>query len=66
VAGCCGSPCDMPGSGEPPEPVMPYHLWTLAPLLNGLLEQFGYQQADVLGISDRDRLGPEQPAPPVP
>lgn len=41
---------------------MPYHLWTLAPLLNGLLEQFGYQQADVLGISDRDRLGPEQPA----
>jgi hypothetical protein len=56
----------MPGSGEPPEPVMPYHLWTLAPLLNGLLEQFGYQQADVLGISDRDRLGPEQPAPPVP
>ena len=45
---------------------MPYHLWTLAPLLNGLLDQLGYQQADVLGISDRDRLGPEQPAPPVP
>ena len=42
---------DMPGIGGSPEPVMPYHLWTLAPLLSGLLDQLGYQQADVLGIS---------------
>ena len=42
---------DMPGTGGSPEPVMPYHLWTLAPLLSGLLDQLGYQQADVLGIS---------------
>ena len=42
---------DMPGIGGSAEPVMPYHLWTLAPLLSGLLDQLGYQQADVLGIS---------------
>jgi len=42
---------DMPGIGGSPEPVMPYHLWTLAPLLSGLLDQLGYSQADVLGIS---------------
>ncbi len=42
---------DMPGIGGSPEPVIPYHLWTLAPLLSGLLDQLGYRQADVLGIS---------------
>ena len=42
---------DMPGIGGSPGPVVPYHLWTLAPLLSGLLDQLGYQQADVLGIS---------------
>lgn len=42
---------DMPGIGGSPDPVMPYHLWTLAPLLSGLLDQLGYRQADVLGIS---------------
>jgi poly(3-hydroxyalkanoate) depolymerase len=31
--------------------VIPYHLATLAPLLTDLLDQLGYQQADVLGIS---------------
>ena len=41
----------MPGIGGSPPPVMPYHLWTLAPLLSDLLDQLGYQQADVLGIS---------------
>ena len=42
---------DMPGIGGSPGPVVPYHLWTLAPLLSGLLDQLGYQQADVLGMS---------------
>ncbi len=42
---------DMPGIGGSPAPVVPYHLWTLAPLLSGLLDQLGYQQADVLGMS---------------
>src|SRR5260370_39198256 len=42
---------DMPGIGGSPAPVVPYHLWTLAPLLSGLLDQLGHQQADVLGVS---------------
>ncbi len=42
---------DMPGVGGSPAPVIPYHLRTSAPLLAGLLDQLGYGQADVLGIS---------------
>ena len=42
---------DLPGIGGSPEPVVPYHLWTSAPMLDDLLNQLGYQQADVLGIS---------------
>ena len=42
---------DMPGIGGSPAPVIPYHLSTLPPLLAGLLDRLGYQQADVLGIS---------------
>ena len=42
---------DMPGIGGSPASALPYHLATLPPLLSGLLDQFGYQQADVLGIS---------------
>ena len=42
---------DMPGIGGSPAPVVPYHLATLPSLLAGLLDQLGYEQADVLGIS---------------
>jgi len=42
---------DMPGIGGSPAPALPYHLATLPPVLSGLLDQLGYQQADVLGIS---------------
>jgi poly(3-hydroxyalkanoate) depolymerase len=42
---------DMPGIGGSPAPAVPYHLATVAPLLSGLLDQLGYRQADVLGIS---------------
>ena len=42
---------DMPGIGGSPAPVVPYHLVTLPSLLTGLLDQLGYEQADVLGIS---------------
>jgi poly(3-hydroxyalkanoate) depolymerase len=42
---------DMPGVGGSPAPVVPYHLTTLPSLLAGLLDQLGYAQADVLGIS---------------
>ena len=41
----------MPDIGGSPGPVVRYHLWTLAPLLSGLLGQLGHQQADVLGKS---------------
>src|SRR5215469_10465178 len=47
---------DMPGLGGSPAPALPYHLATTAPLLSGLLDQLGYQQADVLGISWGDGL----------
>ncbi len=42
---------DMPGIGESPAPVVPYHLATLAPLPTGLLDRLGVARADVLGIS---------------
>jgi poly(3-hydroxyalkanoate) depolymerase len=42
---------DMPGIGGSPAPVVPYHLVTLPSLLSGLLDQLGYEQVDVLGIS---------------
>jgi poly(3-hydroxyalkanoate) depolymerase len=42
---------DMPGIGGSPAPVVPYHLATLPSLLAGVLDQLGYAQADVLGIS---------------
>ena len=42
---------DMPGVGGSPAPVLPYHLLTSASLLAGLLDQLGFAQADVLGIS---------------
>ena len=42
---------DMPGVGGSPAPAVPYHLVTLPSLLAGLLDQLGYEQADVLGIS---------------
>jgi poly(3-hydroxyalkanoate) depolymerase len=42
---------DMPGIGGSPAPLIPYHLLTLPSMLAGLLDQLGYQQADVLGIS---------------
>jgi len=42
---------DMPGIGGSPAPMVPYHLHTLGPLLAGLLDELGYERADVLGIS---------------
>jgi poly(3-hydroxyalkanoate) depolymerase len=42
---------DMPGIGGSPAPVVPYHVAMLPSLLAGLLDQLGYKQADVLGIS---------------
>ncbi len=42
---------DMPGVGGSPEPAIPYRPWMMARLADVLLDQFGYDQVDVMGIS---------------
>jgi poly(3-hydroxyalkanoate) depolymerase len=42
---------DVPGTGGSPTPMMPYCLSTLCSLIVPMLDQLGYQQVDVLGIS---------------
>lgn len=42
---------DAPGIGKSSPPVIPYRFSTLAYLVTKMLDQLGYQQVDVLGIS---------------
>ena len=42
---------DVPGTGGSPTPTMPYCLSTLCCLIVQVLDQVGYKQVDVLGIS---------------
>jgi poly(3-hydroxyalkanoate) depolymerase len=42
---------DMPGVGGSPDPALPYRPWMMARIADVLLDQFGYDQADVMGIS---------------
>ena len=42
---------DVPGVGGSPAPWLPYRPWTLVRLSARLLEQLGYEQVDVLGVS---------------
>jgi len=42
---------DVPGVGGSPAPKLPYRPWTLARLAAQLLDQLGYEQVDVLGVS---------------
>src|ERR1019366_1964386 len=42
---------DVPGVGGSPLPARPYRFATLARLLGGLLDELGYQAADILGFS---------------
>jgi poly(3-hydroxyalkanoate) depolymerase len=42
---------DVPGTGGSPRSSMPYRFSTLACLITQMLDHFGYQQVDVLGIS---------------
>lgn len=43
---------DVPGVGGSPRPVVPYVLWTLAPVVAGVLDRLGHTgQVDVLGLS---------------
>jgi len=42
---------DVPGVGGSPAPKLPYRPWNLARLTARLLDQLGYGQVDVLGVS---------------
>ncbi len=42
---------DMPGVGGSPDPAVPYRPWMMARIADLLLDQFGYDKVDVLGIS---------------
>jgi poly(3-hydroxyalkanoate) depolymerase len=42
---------DMPGIGGSPDPVVPYRPWMIARIADLLLDRFGYDQCDVMGIS---------------
>jgi poly(3-hydroxyalkanoate) depolymerase len=42
---------DVPGVGGSPTPRLPYRPWTLARLTAQLLDELGYDEVDVLGVS---------------
>src|SRR5207248_8941727 len=42
---------DVPGTGGSPAPLIPYRFSGLAWLVTKMLDQLGYQQIDVLGVS---------------
>jgi poly(3-hydroxyalkanoate) depolymerase len=42
---------DMPGVGKSPTPVLPYRPWMMARFAMRLLDKFGYDVVDVMGVS---------------
>ena len=42
---------DMPGTGESPDPVMPYNPYTMSCTALALLKRFGIDRVDVMGMS---------------
>jgi poly(3-hydroxyalkanoate) depolymerase len=42
---------DIPGTGRSPTPRRPYRFWMLARLVSRMLDQLGYTEVDVLGVS---------------
>lgn len=42
---------DMPGVGESPDPVLPYNAITMSRTASLLMDDFGYDQFDVMGVS---------------
>ena len=42
---------DMPGTGESPDPAVPYNPFTMSWTATQILDQLGIQEADVMGIS---------------
>lgn len=42
---------DMPGTGESPDPTVPYNPFTMAWTASRILDRFGIETADVMGVS---------------
>jgi poly(3-hydroxyalkanoate) depolymerase len=42
---------DMPGIGKSPDPVWPYRPWMMARVANQIMDDFGYDDIDVMGVS---------------
>ena len=42
---------DMPGTGESPDPVLPYNPFTMSSTAASLLDRFGLETVDVMGMS---------------
>ncbi len=42
---------DMPGIGQSPDPVWPYRPWMMARIADRIMDDFGYGQIDVMGVS---------------
>ena len=42
---------DMPGTGESPDPTLPYNPFTMSWIANKLLARFNIEEADVMGVS---------------
>lgn len=49
--GCESLIFDVPGAGKSPAPPHPYRLWAMARLAAQLLDQLGYEEVDVMGVS---------------
>jgi poly(3-hydroxyalkanoate) depolymerase len=42
---------DMPGIGDSPEPLVPYWPWMMARIADEIMNDFGYDKIDVMGVS---------------
>jgi poly(3-hydroxyalkanoate) depolymerase len=42
---------DMPGVGESPDPTLPYWPWMMARVADRIMDDYGYGQIDVMGVS---------------
>lgn len=42
---------DVPGAGHSPAPRRPYRMWMMARLVSRMLDELGYGEVDVLGVS---------------
>ncbi len=42
---------DMPGVGESPDPALPYWPWMMARVADKIMDDYGYDKIDVMGVS---------------